>query len=122
MLRSSLSSQIEAFDIVGDTPAHTEGSILAAVDKAKACSPSLLVIKHIDALSRKADSGTTERPPAIVKVLEDAMIALQEASAVTGWPSILVGTTSDVDAVPGEVLGCFKQEIEIGVRSENQLS
>ncbi len=107
--------QVDAFDIIGDTPAHTEGSILAAVEKTKACSPSLLVIRRIEALSRKAESGSSGRPPAIVKVLEDAMQSLREASAESGWPSLLLGTTGDFEAVPGEVLACFKQEIDIGV-------
>ena len=107
--------QVESYDIVGDTPAHTEGSILASVEKAKSCSPSLLVIRHIEALSRKSESGPSGRPPAVVKVLEDAMTSLREASAESGWPSLLVGTTNDADATPGEVLGCFKQETEIGV-------
>lgn len=43
------------------------------------------------------------------------MTALREASGEAGWPCLLLGTTSDVDAAASEVLGCFKQEIEITV-------
>lgn len=107
--------QVDAFDIIGDSPQHTEGSILAALDKAKACSPSILLIKHIEILSKKSESGPMGRPPPIVKVLEDVLTALRDASAESGWPSVLIGTTSDVDATSGEILSCFKQEIEIGV-------
>jgi peroxin-6 len=88
------------------------------VEKVKACSPSILLIKHIEILSKKSENGPTSRPPAVVKVLEDSMAALREASGETGWPCLLLGTTSDIDATTGEVLGCFKQEIEIGVGFE----
>ena len=107
--------EIEAYDIIGDTSAHIDGSLLAAAEKVKASSPSILLIKHIEALAKKADSGPSGRPPAVVKTLQDVLSALRGASAETEWPCVLVGTTSDVDAAPGEVLGCFKQEIEISV-------
>jgi len=88
------------------------------VEKVKACTPSILLIKHVEVLSKKAESGPSGRPPAIVKVLEDAMSALRQISGETGWPCLLLGTTSDVDATAAEVLGCFKQEIEITVSLE----
>jgi peroxin-6 len=54
--------------------------------------------------------------PPIVKTLEDTLKDLREAAKETGWPLILVGTTVDTDAVPPEVLACFKQDITLGVR------
>lgn len=121
MTNADISLQVESWDIVGDTPAHTEGSILAAVDKAASCSPSILLLRHVEALASKAESGPRGRPPAIAKVLEDVVKALQKATEADGYPCILIGTTCDADAVPGEVLGVFKQEIELGVSRSKAL-
>lgn len=73
------------------------------------------MIKHVEVLSKKSEPGSAGRPPAVVKVLEDAMNSLRQISGETGWPCLLLGTSSDVDATAGEILGCFKQEIEISV-------
>jgi peroxin-6 len=90
---------------------------LAALEKVKACAPAALLLRHVEALSKKADSGAQGRPPAIVKVLDDAMDTLRTASGELGFPCLLIGSSSDVDATPSEVLGCFKQEVEISVSS-----
>jgi peroxin-6 len=107
--------QLDCYDIVGDTLATTQGSLLAAADKAKSCSPSILLLQHVEALARKSESTAMGKQPPIVKVLEELLGGMKKASAEVGWPCVLVGTTVDVDAVPGEVLGVFKQEIAIPV-------
>jgi len=106
---------VECFDIIGDTAAVTEGSIKARLEKAKSCAPSILLLNHVEALSRKSESSATGRTPPIVKVLEDAVTSLKAASAETGWPCVMMGTTADEDAVPPEVLGCFKQDVSFSV-------
>ena len=85
----------------------------------KACAPAALLLRHVEALSKKADSGAPGRPPAIVRVIEDAMNGLRTASGELGFPCLLIGTTGDADGTPGEVLGCFKQEVEIGVSPQD---
>ena len=101
---------VECYDIIGDTAAFTEGSIQAQVGKASSCSPSILVLNHIEALCRKTESSAIGRVPPIVKVIEDALISLSSAAVQTGWPCVMIGTTADEDAVATEVLGCFKQK------------
>ena len=114
--RSNQYVQVDCWDIIGDTPAHTEGAILAAIDKTSSCSPSILLLHNIEALAKRSEAGGTGRSPGIVKVLDDALISLREASGKKQWPCIMVGTTSNVDDLPGEVLGSFKQKIELSVR------
>jgi peroxin-6 len=48
---------LEGYDIIGDTPAVTEGTIRASVEKAKACAPAILVITHVEALAKKNEAG-----------------------------------------------------------------
>jgi peroxin-6 len=105
--------QVECYDIVGDTAATLEGTIRAQLEKAKSCTPSVLVLHHVEAFGRRSDQSTLSRPLSVVKVLEDALTYIKESSVETGWPCILLGTTADVEAVPSEILGCFKQEIDV---------
>lgn len=109
---------VECYDLIGDTAVLTEGSIKAQLDKAKSCAPSILLLHQVEALSRKSESTDAGRIPPIVKVLEDALAYLKEASGETGWPCVMIGTTADEDAVPPQVLGCFKQDITLPVSQQ----
>ena len=106
---------IECYDIIGDTASITEGTIRAQLDKAMSCAPSILLLKHLEALARKTESSSLGRPPAIVKVLEDSLSFLRQASMETQWPCIMIGTTAEEDGLPPEVLNCFKQDIVMSV-------
>ncbi|WWD03593.1 hypothetical protein V865_001647 [Kwoniella europaea PYCC6329] len=109
---------VECYDIIGDSPSVTSGSLLARLEKAKLCSPSLLVLNHIEALAKKSESNTLGRSPPIVKVLEGIIQSAKEPS--TDWPVVVVGTTVDVDSIPNEVVGCFKQDVEIRAPNESE--
>ncbi|WWC94829.1 hypothetical protein V866_001679 [Kwoniella sp. B9012] len=109
---------VECYDIIGDSPSVTSGSLLARLEKAKLCSPSLLVLNHIEALAKKSESNTLGRSPPIVKVLEEIIQSAKEASA--DWPVIVVGTSVDADSMPNEVVGCFKQDVEIRAPNESE--
>ncbi|KAK8853094.1 hypothetical protein IAR55_003795 [Kwoniella newhampshirensis] len=109
---------VECYDVVGDTPAVTTGTFLARLDKARTCAPSLLVLHHVEALAKKTESTVLGRSPPIVKVLQKLMDDAKRASTEGGWPVVILGTTADTDAVPTEVGGCFKQEVELKAPNE----
>lgn len=116
--------KVDCYDIIGDTPAVTSGTLLARLSKSISCSPSLLVLHHVEALSSKSDSPLG-RPPPIVKVLEEVIDGASQTSnsnseSSSSWPVIVIGTTADADAVPSEVLACFKQEIELKAPNEEE--
>ncbi|WVR07789.1 hypothetical protein IAU60_004832 [Kwoniella sp. DSM 27419] len=108
---------VECYDIVGDTPAVTSGSLLARLDKAVACSPSLLVLHHIQALAKKSESTASGRAPPIIKVLEEITEGARVAS-MTGWPIVLLATAEEGDSLPNELAGYFKQEITMSAPNE----
>ncbi|XAO24331.1 hypothetical protein I312_103129 [Cryptococcus bacillisporus CA1280] len=115
---------VDCYDIIGDTPALTSGTLFARLSKSISCSPSLLVLHQVEALSSKSDSPLG-RPPAIVKVLEEVIDGARQMSnsssgSSSNWPVIVVGTTANADAVPSEVLGCFKQEVELKAPNEDE--
>lgn len=107
--------------MIGDTPQVLQGILSARIDKAKSCAPSILLLHHVEALAKKSESTALGRPPAIVRVLEDAVRDLKAASTETGWPCVLIATTIDTDAIPGEVLSVFKQDIILPVRYSSLL-
>ncbi|OCF40790.1 hypothetical protein I317_05402 [Kwoniella heveanensis CBS 569] len=121
---------VECYDIVGDTSAVTAGTLLARLEKAKGCAPSLLVLHHIEALAKKTESTVMGRPPPIVKVIEEIMSSARIVRPIGGsggdssssgeaeWPVVVMGTTVDGNALPNELAGCFKQEVEIKAPNE----
>ena len=110
-----IDSQVDCYDIVGETLAVTEGSLQAHMEKAKSTGPSILLLDHIEALAKRSDSSATGKSPPIVKIIKDLLEEMKIAAAQIGWPIVLMGTTVDEDLVPGEILSCFKQDLYITV-------
>ena len=108
-------SQVDCYDIVGETLAVTEGSLQAHMEKAKSTGPSILLLDHIEALAKRSDSSATGKSPPIVKIIDDLLDDMRIAAAQISWPIVLMGTTVDEDLVPGDLLSCFKQDLYITV-------
>jgi len=53
--------------------------------------------------------------PAIVSVLKEALDNIQNSWRLTGYPVIVLGTTSGSGHVPANLLSCFKQEVAFEV-------
>ena len=108
-------SQVDCYDIVGETLTVIEGSLQAHMEKAKSAGPSILLLDHIEALAKRSDSSATGKSPPIVKIIDDLLDYMRIAAAQIGWPIVLMGTTVDEDLVPGDLLSCFKQDLYITV-------
>jgi peroxin-6 len=113
--------EVDCYDITGDTLQVTQGSLQARLEKATTAAPAIVLLHHVEALAKKSESSATGRQPPMVKVLEDALGYLREASRETQWSCVLVGTTCDAESVPGEILGCFKQDVEMSVSVDKWL-
>ncbi|KAG8958992.1 peroxisomal assembly protein [Tulasnella sp. 419] len=110
--------ELNCFEIVGETDVKTEGTLRARFEQASGCSPCILLLRHIDALARTSQSLETGREPAIIPAFQECLNDLKQAWKLTGFPIIVVATTTDVDRVPVGVLGCFKHEIQFEVPNE----
>jgi peroxin-6 len=55
--------------------------------------------------------------PHIAKVLQECIESLSSTWESSGYPVIVIGTTSDPEKVPLGILACFKHDIAIEVRS-----
>ncbi|KAK3815653.1 MAG: P-loop containing nucleoside triphosphate hydrolase protein [Linnemannia gamsii] len=112
--------EVNCFDIASDTDAKTEVAVRAKFDKAVACGPCILVLRHIDALARKSVALETGQEPILSTVLKDCFTQLGDAFKTMGHPVTVIATTGDIDKVPTSVLGCFLHEIGFGAPDEAQ--
>lgn len=95
-----------------------QGNLQARVDKVKACAPSILVLQHVEALERKSDASSSARTPPSVQLLEDTLNSLRNSFEETAYPCLLVGLTSEPDAVHTALLSCFKQNVSLDAPDE----
>ena len=109
--------ELDCYDLLGETDIKTEGNLLARVERAAACRPCILVLRHIEALARKSQAVETGQEPTISATLQEA---IKTASGATGYPLIIVGTACDVDKIPVSVIGCFKEELAIEAPNEQE--
>lgn len=109
---------LDCYDLLGETDVKTEGNLLARVERAAACTPCMLVLRHIEALARKSQAVETGQEPTIAATLQEAIRIASYAWKKTGYPLVVVGTASDADKVPVSVLGCFKEELAIEAPAE----
>ncbi|KAG9325267.1 hypothetical protein KVV02_000015 [Mortierella alpina] len=112
--------EVNCFDIASDTDAKTEVAVRAKFDKAVACGPCILLLRHIDALARKSVALETGQEPILSTVLKDCFTQLGEAFKTMGHPVTVIATTGDIDKVPTSVLGCFLHEIGFDAPNEAQ--
>lgn len=57
----------------------------------------------------------TDTEPQIATVLRECIEGLDKVWKESGWPVLVVGTTSDADKVPLGILACFKRDIAVEV-------
>ncbi|GAA5840290.1 hypothetical protein JCM11251_006686 [Rhodosporidiobolus azoricus] len=111
--------ELDCFDLLGDTDLKTEGRLRAlAVDKALACAPCVLLLRNIEALARKSQAMETGQEPPMTTVLRECLATIREGWQSSGYPVVVVATTTDVEKVPTGVLGLFKEEIGIEAPAE----
>ena len=126
------SSQINAYTLLADTDAKTEGAVRARFEQAAACAPCVFLLRHIEALVRPGQGGKGSlmilraiyninhsncvSEPAMAAVLAECIRGLGTAWGATGYPVAVVATTAEPDAIPVSVMACFRHELVFEVR------
>ncbi|KAK9432325.1 P-loop containing nucleoside triphosphate hydrolase protein [Lipomyces doorenjongii] len=106
--------EIEGHEIAGDTDTKTLGTLKAKLERGSDCSPCVVLIRHLEAISRKsADGGDGNHKG-------DKILAMIKEHASVFPGVVIVATVSDIDAVSDEVRAGFNFEIEVGTPSEAQ--
>ncbi|CAE6420314.1 unnamed protein product, partial [Rhizoctonia solani] len=108
--------EINAYTLIADTEAKTEGAVRARFEQAALCAPCVFLIRHIEALVRPGQGG---KEPAMAAVLAECIRGLGAAWGSTGYPVAVVATTAEPDAIPVGVMACFRHEIVLEASSEH---
>lgn len=135
-------SFVDAFDLVGDTDVKTEGMLRARFARAMDASPCVLFISHVEALARKSQSVETGQgefkacravcvcgilvtsslaESRLIAALHDCLAEANDHWQETGWPAVLVATTSEYDKLPSGLVSCFKTRISVEVRPHHNI-
>ncbi|KAG8761406.1 peroxisomal assembly protein, partial [Ceratobasidium sp. 423] len=109
--------QINAYTLIADTEAKTEGAVRARFEQAALCAPCVFLIRHIEALVRPGQGG---KEPAMAAVLAECIRGLGAAWGSTGYPVAVVATTAEPDAIPVGVMACFRHEIVLEAPDERR--
>ncbi|KAA1478381.1 AAA-domain-containing protein [Dentipellis sp. KUC8613] len=110
--------EVDCFDIVVEDITKAEAILRARFDQATLCAPCVLVLRHLEALS--LSTNTAGREPVLVNVLSELVNGLQGPWRLSGYPTLAVGTTSDLPRVSATLLSCFKHEISIEAPAEEE--
>ncbi|EPS97368.1 hypothetical protein FOMPIDRAFT_79362 [Fomitopsis schrenkii] len=110
--------EVNGYDVIGENDAKTEGTLRARFERASSCSPCILLLRNIDAFAQTTQGLEPGKEPSIANALQECIASLQQGWALSGYPVLVVGTTSDVDKVPSRVLTCFKHEITLEAPGE----
>ncbi|KAL1924063.1 uncharacterized protein VTP21DRAFT_7098 [Calcarisporiella thermophila] len=112
--------EVNCYEFAGESEMKTEGNLRVRFDKAVQFSPCVFLLRHVDALARKSAVVETGQEPVIATVLQDLFGQLTTKFRETGYPLMVVGTTTDIDKLPANVLGCFRHEIALEAPTEPQ--
>ncbi|KAH8108501.1 AAA-domain-containing protein [Phellopilus nigrolimitatus] len=110
---------ISAYDIIGETDLKTEALLKEQFTIAMSCSPCILLLQDIDALTQ-ATQVESERDSALVPILQDCMRNLDLNWKHTGFPVIVIATSNYAERLPAGFLSCFKQEIDFEAPNESE--
>ncbi|KAG6891139.1 hypothetical protein C0992_010127 [Termitomyces sp. T32_za158] len=113
-------SAINCYDVIGETDTKTEGTLRARFDKAKTCSPCVLLLRHVEALTQSTQALEPGKEPAIANALKECIIDAQEDWKITGYPVVILGTTSQPTRIPPTIISSFKHEITFEAPGEGE--
>ncbi|KAG6878747.1 hypothetical protein C0993_008046 [Termitomyces sp. T159_Od127] len=116
----NLENQINCYDVIGETDTKTEGTLRARFDKAKTCSPCVLLLRHVEALTQSTQALEPGKEPAIANALKECIADAQEDWKITGYPVVILGTTSQPSRIPPTIVSSFKHEISFEAPGERE--
>ncbi|KAJ4501694.1 P-loop containing nucleoside triphosphate hydrolase protein [Lentinula lateritia] len=110
--------EVNCYDIIGENDIKTEGQLRARFENAVACSPCVLVLRHLEAFAQSTQAPENGKEPVIVNVVRDCIQSTHHAWKSNGYPVIICGTTSMVERVPSGLLVCLKHEVSFEAPDE----
>lgn len=112
--------EIDCYDILGESKAETEGFLRTRFDQAQACTPCIVVLRHLEALSQTTQALEPNKEPTVLTILREGIDGVRKSWGATGYPAIVLGTTCEPASVPLGILACFKHEINFEAPNERE--
>ncbi|KIK59642.1 hypothetical protein GYMLUDRAFT_226408 [Collybiopsis luxurians FD-317 M1] len=112
--------EVNCYDIIGENDTKTEALLRTRFENAIACSPCMLVLRHLEAFAQSTQAPENGKEPVIVNVVRDCIQSAHHAWKISGYPVVTCGTTSVVEKVPAGLLACFKHEVSFEAPDEQE--
>ncbi|MBW0483623.1 hypothetical protein O181_023338, partial [Austropuccinia psidii MF-1] len=113
--------ELNCFDLLGETEAKTGGSLRARFERALAGVPCVLVLRHLEGLARKSQRIETGQEPGVIGLLRECLGEARRSrweKTTSGYPLVVIGTTTELDQLPLTLLSLFKSQLVISSPSE----
>ncbi|KAH7921477.1 AAA-domain-containing protein [Leucogyrophana mollusca] len=112
--------EVNCFEVISDSDKRTEGLLRARIERAGACSPCVLLLRHIEAVVQSTQPPEPGKDSPISRVLAECLENARNGWKIAGHPVIIIATTSDSARIPPGLLACFKHEIAVEAPSESE--
>ncbi|KAJ1736282.1 peroxisomal assembly protein [Coemansia biformis] len=113
--------EISCFDILSDSEDKTAQVLRMYFQNARRYAPCVFHLRSVDALAQATSAPPGQEPPdnlPIARVLEACIAGAGIAHRESGFPTIVVATSSHPDGVPTSLAAAFRHEIELPVPDE----
>ncbi|KAJ2370879.1 peroxisomal assembly protein [Coemansia sp. RSA 2610] len=114
--------ELSCFDILSDTEEKTAQALQMYFQNAQRYTPCILHLRFVDALAQAANAPPGQDIPEdlpIARALKSCISNVSQAYRETGYPIIVVATSSQPDKVPTALAAVFRHEIELTVPDES---
>ncbi|KAJ7582447.1 AAA-domain-containing protein [Mycena floridula] len=111
--------EVNCFDLLGENDTKTEGTLRARFAKASDCSPCMLVLRQLDALSQTTQPGEPGKDPVLANALRECIESILQSWKETGHPVVVCGTTADASQVSTSIQSSFKHEVHFQAPAES---
>ncbi|XP_016847023.2 peroxisome biogenesis factor 6 isoform X2 [Anolis carolinensis] len=107
--------KVDCVGLCGDTSASTEAKLHAAFLEAELYNPCVLLMKDVELLGRDRDGlGEDSR---VILALRHLLL---DREMKTGYPVLVIGTTTKLGDIPTDLQTAFLHEVKIEVPSEEE--
>ncbi|KZT37002.1 AAA-domain-containing protein [Sistotremastrum suecicum HHB10207 ss-3] len=105
--------EINCYDLIGDTDVKTAAMLQVRFEKASSCSPSILLLRNVEAFSRSQSSTHSGHDSILLHALQECIEQLHNSRSLSGSPTPVVATCSTSDEGTNQLLSCFKHELNL---------
>ncbi|KAI0075811.1 AAA-domain-containing protein [Panus rudis PR-1116 ss-1] len=107
--------QINCYELVGESPQQTELLLRSAFEHAAACSPSIILLRHLEAFSQN-----NQTPDVLQDVVKQSTEMLKEQWLLCGFPVHIFATVPALDDIPVVIQSLFKHHHHIETPAEDE--